>query len=132
MNSPLILLSIVSLFGLASCNSVSHVDYSKESSRVRNFGSKDDIVGVWQSKAVFDTPLTVSGTIHKTVRLEPGGRGTYRTKAQAASGGLPFIEETPLHWQYAQGLRIKIMENRAEDAFSEGGVHRGQLSFRAD
>lgn len=95
------MLSIVSLFGLASCNSVSHVDYSKESSRVRNFGSKDDIVGVWQSKAVFDTPLTVSGTIHKTVRLEPGGRGTYRTKAQAASGGLPFIEETPLHWQYA-------------------------------
>lgn len=101
MSSPLNWLGIVSLLCLASCNSVSHIDYAQESTRVRNFGSKDDIVGIWQSKAVFDGPLTVSGTIHKTVRLEHGGRGTYRTKAQADSGGLPYKEETPLRWQYA-------------------------------
>lgn len=100
MKPILILLCIVSFLGLVSCNSVSNVDYAKESTRVRHYGSKDDIVGVWQSKTVFDSPLTVSGTIHRTVRLQHGGRGIYRTKAQAAAGGLPSMEETPLTWQY--------------------------------
>ena len=100
MNTTSILLSIVALLCLASCNSVSHVDYARESTRVQNSGSKNDIIGVWQSKSVFDGPLTVAGTIHKTVRLEQGGLGTYRTKAQAAAGGLPHKEETPLRWQY--------------------------------
>ena len=101
MNLPLRLLTFAALLGLVSCNSVSHVDYARESSRVRTQWSRNDIVGTWQSKAVFDTPLTVPGTIHKTVRVESGGRGMYRTKAQAASGGQPFTEESPLAWRYA-------------------------------
>ena len=45
---------------------------------------------------------------------------------------LPTDKRNPSFTIYTQGLRIKIMENRTENAFPEGGVHRGQLSFRAD